>query len=196
MCAPSPAPRGKSWEKPHNLCPIPGTPENPGNYFSRITLILRSQKKKKSVNRICKKSTPSGFFSAARCFFRGAKKLGWRIFFSSVTIWVSARTLPPLEQLPKTKRLISYLKSDQSWISTEETNAKNMDFTPSKPKFCTPCKRCFLVVKSPFSVTSSLLKILCIDKIGSRPRRILCVDKIASRPRGILVFAHFLFENR
>ena len=60
-----------------------------------------------------------------------------------------------------------------------------------------PCKRCFLIVKSrPFSVTSPLLKILCIDKIGSRPRRILCVDKIASRPRGILVFAHFLLENR
>ena len=30
----------------------------------------------------------------------------------------------------------------------------------------------------------SLLKILCIDKIGSRPRRILCVEKIAARPRG------------
>ena len=80
--------------------------------------------------------------------------------------------------------LISYLKSDQSWISTEETNAKNMDFTPSKPKLCTPCKRCFLVVKSQFSVTSSLLKIPCMDKIGSRPRRILCVEKIAARPRG------------
>ena len=54
-------------------------------------------------------------------------------------------------------------------------------------------------------------KILCVDKIRSRPRGILCVDKIGSRPRGILcvpkikspqmsallhLFAHSLFENR
>ena len=75
----------------------------------------------------------------------------------------------PLRKLPSSSR-------SPPPISTEETNAKN-----------THCQT---------TVTSSLLKILCIDKIGSRPRRILCVDKIASRPRGILVFAHFLFENR
>ena len=137
------------------------------------------------------------FFSRRDVFFAAQKSSAGAFSFVTETLILRcARPLPPLEQLPKTKRLMSYLKSDQSWISTEETNAKNMDFTPSKPKFCTPCKRCFLFVKSPFSVTSSILKILCIDKIGSRPRRILCVEKIASRPRGILVFAHFLFENR
>ena len=33
---------------------------------------------------------------------------------------------------------------------------------------------------------SNLRYHVCVDKIGSRPRRILCVGKIGSRPRGIL----------
>ena len=36
---------------------------------------------------------------------------------------------------------------------------------------------------------------LCVDKIGSRPHSNLCVDKIGSRPREIFGFAHLLFEN-
>ena len=36
---------------------------------------------------------------------------------------------------------------------------------------------------------------LCVDKIGSRPPSNLCVDKITSRPRGIFASAHVLFQN-
>ena len=198
------------------------------------------------MNRICKKSTPSGFFSAARrtiattddrlddrfrtprrsALFQTSVKDGFtRGPYRSSNNYRKQNVSYPIGKATN-RGFLRRNRARRTWISHHLS-----------PNFCTPLQTLFpcckiaitshcLFEKRPivdchrgnereehgfhtieaqtvyplqtlfpackiaiFLSHRSLLKILCIDKIGSRPRRILCVQKIAARPRGILVYS-------